>query len=179
MSKTKVFAMYLPQFHETAENSRFWGKGFTDWVAVRNAKPLFEGHIQPKVPESEYYYDLSDKESIKWQAKLAKKMEVSGFGIYHYWFNSEEKTLTKPAEIILDNLDIDIPFFFAWDNASWKRTWSKIKGNDWSPLLDEKKNEQKKGPEILIEYRVGNEEDWKIHFDYLLPFFSRSTIRKA
>lgn len=170
MSNVQVFAMYLPQYHETEENSRFWGDGFTDWVSVKNASPLYDGHIQPKIPLNDNYYDLSKKNNIKWQAKIAKNYGVSGFGIYHYWFNNAQKTLTKPAEIILENSDIDINFFFAWDNASWKRTWSKIKGNDWSPIVDNK-DVKNKGPEILIEYQVGVEQDWKDHFDWLLPYF--------
>lgn len=172
MSDVKLFAMYLPQYHETEENSRFWGRGFTDWVSVKKAVPLFEGHAQPQIPLNNNYYDLSDKTAIKWQAEIAKKYGVSGWGIYHYWFNSKEATLTKPAEIILENKDIDIPFFFAWDNASWKRTWSKLEGNDWSPLVDENKSISTiNEPEVLIEYKLGDKEDWKIHFNYLLPYF--------
>ena len=157
MNKVNVFAMYLPQYHETEENSKFWGQGFTDWVSVKKATPLFDGHMQPHVPLDKNYYDLSLVSEIKWQAKLAKNYGVSGWGIYHYWFNSEQKTLTKPAELILQNEDIDMPFFFAWDNASWKRTWSKIKGNDWSPLNDtETEKQAHTGPEILIEYKLGD-----------------------
>lgn len=168
----KVFAMYLPQYHVTEENSKFWGEGFTDWVSVKKSTPLFEGHHQPQIPLNDNYYDLSNVTSIKWQASIAKKYNISGWGIYHYWFNSKQKTLTKPAEIILANRDIDIPFFFAWDNASWKRTWSKLKGNDWAPLKDESvMSHVQKSPEILIEYKLGNEEDWKEHFEYCLPYF--------
>lgn len=170
-NNVKVFAMYLPQFHETEVNSKFWGEGFTDWVSVKKSRPLFEGHNQPEIPLNDNYYDLSKKDDIKWQAELAKKYGIDAWGIYHYWFNNDQQELTKPAEILLDNKDIEMPFFFAWDNASWKRTWSKLSGNDWSPLNDEKKEETHKGPEILIEYRLGTEADWKIHFDYLLPYF--------
>lgn len=170
MDRVKIFSMYLPQYHETEENSRFWGKGFTDWVSVKNAVPLFDGHKQPERPLNDNYYDLSNVKNIEWQANLAKEYGIDAWGIYHYWFNSNQQALTKPSELLLNNKHIDMPFFFAWDNASWKRTWSKISGNDWAPLNDNKKN-LKNEPEVLIEYKLGNIDDWKIHFDYLLPFF--------
>ncbi len=166
----KILAMYLPQYHEVAENSQFWGKGFTDWVSVKKAEPLFNGHNQPRVPQDDNYYDLSQKENIAWQIETAKKCGVYGFGIYHYWFSNEKQLLTKPAELILNNPDLDIPFFFAWDNASWRRTWSKFRGNAWAPMEDAKQKKSGK-PSILIEYKLGTEEDWKNHFDFLLAYF--------
>ena len=66
----------------------------------------------PNKPLDDNYYDLSKVENIKWQAKLAKNYGVYGFGIYHYWFNSNLKLLEKPAEIILQNGDIDINCYF-------------------------------------------------------------------
>lgn len=171
MNKVKVFAMYLPQYHETEENNKFWGEGFTDWISVKKATQLFNGHLQPKTPLNNNYYDLSKVDCIKWQAELAIRYGIDAWGIYHYWFNSKQQTLTKPAELILANKNIEIPFFFAWDNTSWKRTWSKLSGNDWAPLNDENKLESHLEPEILIEYNLGKRSDWEIHFNYLMPYF--------
>ena len=42
--------MYLPQYHEIEENNKWWGKGYTEWTAVKAAKPIFKGHVQPKIP---------------------------------------------------------------------------------------------------------------------------------
>lgn len=172
--------MYLPQYHFIPENDEFWGKDFTDWVTVKNAKPLYDGHQQPRVPLKGNYYDLSQKENVKWQAQLAKEYGVYGFGIYHYWFNNEKNLLTKPAQIILDNKDIDINYCYAWDNISWKRSWSNVKehGNAWAPLI-EQKNKIEKGPSILIPYIIGTKEDWKKHYDYVLPFFKDSRYIKV
>ena len=174
MNKTKIIANYLPQFHEIPENNRFWGKGYTDWVAVKKARPLFENHMQPRVPEFGYY-KLDNRETIEWQANLARKNGIYGFGIYHYWFSSDLKLLEKPAEILLDAPDIDINYMFIWDNGSWKRTWSNVKrGNDWAPTFDSSEQVKSNNMEdngMLAELKYGSEEDWKVHFEYLYRFF--------
>lgn len=168
-----VFAMYLPQYHCIPENDAFWGKGFTDWVTVKKAKPLFNGHWQPRIPLGDNYYDLSEIKNIRWQARIAREYGVSGFGIYHYWFNNDTNILTKPAEIIKDHEDIDIDYFFAWDNGNWKRSWSNVQGNDWAPLMEDS-TQKTSGPQILIPYVLGGKPDWKNHFEYLLTFFRDS-----
>lgn len=171
--KTKIIANYLPQFHEIPENNKWWGKGYTDWVAVKKSKPLFEGHEQPRFP-LDGYYDLTQENVIRRQAEQAKKAGVYGFGIYHYWFSSDMKLLEKPAEILYKNSDINIAYMFIWDNSSWKRTWSNVrKGNDWAPEFDEKNQKLSTQGEsgMLAELIYGDEADWEKHFQYLVPFF--------
>lgn len=162
--------MYLPQYHCIPENNEFWGEGFTDWVTVKKATPLWEGHNQPRIPMNNNYYDLSQEENVRWQCKLAKEYGIYGFGIYHYWFNNEKNLLTKPAEIILENKDIDTHYFFAWDNGNWKRSWSNVQGNDWAPLVETEQQKQS-GPQILIPYILGDKPDWANHYNFLRPFF--------
>lgn len=173
----KIIANYLPQYHEIPENNKWWGEGFTDWIAVKKAVPLYEGHRQPRVPLNNNYYDLSDVENIRWQANLAKKYGIYGFGFYHYWFSSELNLLEKPSELLLNNKDIDIHFMFIWDNFSWKRTWSKLSnGAAYAPSFDGENNGNKVGSDnsdngILAELKYGDKAEWKKHFDYLLKFF--------
>lgn len=167
--KPKIIAFYLPQYHRIKENDEFWGEGFTDWVTVKNANPVYKGHIQPKIPYNNNYYDLSVAENVLWQSRLAKKYGISAFGVYHYWFNNDKNLLTKPAETMRDRKDIETQYFLVWDNATWKRSWSNVSGNDWAPTIDE--NIKSDGPKILIPYILGSEPDWRHHYEYVLTHF--------
>lgn len=176
MDKPKIIALYLPQFHCIPENDEFWGKGFTDWETVKKAKPIYEGHDQPKVPMGENYYDLSLKENVEWQSNLAKENGIYGFGVYHYWFNNEKNILTKPAEILCNLKDNPVKYFFVWDNCNWKRSWSNVVGNDWAPVVDGEKN--KKGQSILIPYILGEEADWENHYRNISHHFKSDNYEK-
>lgn len=171
MEKEKLIAMYLPQFHQVPENDEWWGEGFTDWEAVKAGVPLFDGHIQPKKPLNGYYYDLSDKETLQWQSDLMRKYSVDGLCFYHYYFKDGRKILQKPAENLLKWKDIDIPYCFCWANESWARTWSNIGNkNAWIAKFEKTEDKEKDVTGILLEQKYGREEEWKRHFEYLLPF---------
>ena len=118
----KIIAFYLPQFHEIPENDEWWGKGFTEWVNVKKASPLYDGHEQPRVPLGGNYYNLLDDEVKVWQAQIAKKYGVYGFCYYHYWFNGK-MVLEEPMEQMLKNKNIDMPFCICWANEPWTKAW--------------------------------------------------------
>ena len=150
--KPKIIAYYLPQYHTIPENDEWWGKGFTDWTNVQKARPLFEGHDQPRRPLDDNYYDLSSIDTLRWQAGLVNSYGLYGLCFYHYWF-AGKLLLEKPAEMLLANKDISLRFCFSWANEPWARTWD---GHD---------------KQVLIAQDYGSEADWRKHFDYLLPFF--------
>lgn len=58
----KVFSFFLPQFHIIPENDVWWGKGFTEWVYVKNAKPLFQRRQHPKHSLGGNYHNLLEKD---------------------------------------------------------------------------------------------------------------------
>lgn len=150
----KIIPVYLPQFHRIPENDKWWGEGFTEWVNVRNAKPLYHGHKQPRIPLNGNYYDLSDIETLRWQTKIARKYGIYGFAMYHYWFNGH-LLLEKPMELLFSNPDIDINYCISWANHDWNDSWKAIDGK----------------VKTLIYHDFDDENDWIEHFNYMLKFF--------
>lgn len=147
-----VVAFYLPQFHAIPENDEWWGEGFTEWTNMKKAKPLFEGHNQPRIPLDGNYYNLLDPETLRWQVDLANKYGIGGFCFYHYWFDGH-MLLEKPVEMFLADKSLELPFCICWANEHWTNQW--VSGEN----------------KVLIEQRYGGEAEWRDHFEYLLPFF--------
>lgn len=167
----KAITMYLPQFHRVKENDEWWGEGFTEWVAVKAAKPLYEGHYQPREPLNNNYYDLMEKSTLLQQADLMKKYGIYGMCFYHYWFKDSKQILEKPVENLLKWTDIDMPFCLSWANESWIRTWSTLSNaNVWADKFDRKMDTNEING-VLLEQKYGDKESWYLHFKYLLPFF--------
>jgi len=148
----KVIAFYLPQFHAIPENDKWWGKGFTEWVNVKKAEPLFQNHYQPRVPLNKNYYNLLDPDTMKWQVELANKYDVYGFCFYHYWF-SGKKLLEKPVEDFLRRKELNTHFCLCWANESWTNIWANGSAD------------------IIMQQSYGREAEWIEHFNYLVDFF--------
>lgn len=164
MNKTKVLALYLPQYYDTNYNNDWWGNNYTEWVACKQAKPLFKGHKQPKLPMDNHFYDLSNKNEILWQTELARKYGIDGFVIYQYYSCNNSKygkkngklgsmLLNVPTEIIRDNDDIDTKYCLYWANHDWRKAWF---GQDETMLW----------PQLY-----GDVTDWKEFYEYNRKYF--------
>jgi len=148
----KVLSYYLGQFHPIPENDKWHGKGFTEWTNVKRTNPLFEGHYQQHIPHNDIeYYILDNPDILKKQAEMMKKSGVYGQIFYHYWFTGK-LILEKPAQMLLQYKDIDMPFCFCWANENWTRRWD---GEDDDVLLGQ----------------IYSEDDAREFIKYLIPFF--------
>ena len=155
--KARVFAYYLPQFHPFPENDEWWGKGFTEWTNVARARKLFPGHDQPRIPTDLGFYDLRVPEVREEQVRLAREAGIEAFCYYEYWFGNGRHLMNRPFEEVVASGKPDFPFCLCWANHSWyKKLWNP---ND--PGKDQ----------LLIEQQYHGEEDYRAHFQALLPAF--------
>lgn len=161
----RLIAFYLPQFHPTPDNDEWWGKGFTEWVNVAKARPLFKGHKEPHIPADLGFYDLRLPEVREEQARLAKGAGIEGFCYYHYWFGNGKEILERPFDEVVVSGKPDFPFCLCWANHSWyKKLWNpKVKGKDT----------------LLAEQLYPGIEDYTNHFFRLLPAFKDKRYMKV
>lgn len=156
--KARVIAFYLPQYHPTPENDKFWGKGFTEWTNVAKAVPLFHGHEQPRIPADLGFYDLRLPEIAAQQAELAKEAGIEGFCYWHYWFGGGQETLQMPLDRMVSAGSPDYPFCIGWANHDWTtKSWTKGKA--------------RQRPQTIFKQQYLGEDDHLRHFERLLPAF--------
>ena len=153
--KARVIAYYLPQFHPIPENDEAWGPGFTEWTNVAQARPLFRGHYQPRIPADLGFYDLRLPETREQQARMAREAGIEGFCYYHYWMGGGKQLLQRPFEEVLHSGKPDFPFCLCWANHEWTtKTWQN--GGQ---------------TKMIAPMLYPGDDDFKAHFNYVLPAF--------
>lgn len=174
-TRATVVPFYLPQFHPSPYNDRWWGKGFTEWTNVASAIPMYQGHFQPKIPTDLGFYDLRIDEVRQEQLELSRAHGIAGFMYYYYWF-SGKRVLNLPIESLRAS-DIDQPFCLMWANENWTRRWDgrsedvligqdydKVPAEDFiddvMEFLQDRRYMRIGGKAVLAVYRPGQMADF-------------------
>ena len=154
--KINLSAIYFPQFHFNEENDTLWGKNFTEWTLL---KPNYQEH-KLDIPHADIgFYNITSRHTRQHQSNIAKEFGITSFMIYHYWFK-DRAVLNTPLELLLNDGEPNIEFFFSWANEPWTRNWDGLE------------------KEILIDQSFDGVYNMKKHFDYLLRFFRHKNYKK-
>ncbi len=114
-----VAAYYFPGFHHDARNDSYLGADYTEWRNIKAAKPGYDGHFQPRVPEWGYL-DESTVSAMEKKIDAAADNGVTTF-IYDWYWYENKPFLEKPLnEGILKAKNKDrIKFYLMWANTDW------------------------------------------------------------
>lgn len=111
------FAIYFPQFYPTEINDETWGKDFTDWhlVSYANAHNLWQRRAPKKG-----FYSGNCKSVLDDQIDEAIKYGLSGFAVYHYYFDQCRELDFAENQLAKTN---KLQWFLIWANENWSKRW--------------------------------------------------------
>lgn len=159
-----IIAFYLPQFYPTETNDKWWGEGFTEWTNVRNARPLYWGHYQPKVPTELGYYDLRQQDVREAQAAFAREAGIGAFCYWSYWFGGGREELDEPFDAVVESGKPDFPFMLCWANESWHTGF-------WN-------RGERKQKSVIVQQTYPGDDDIYAHFYRRLKAFKDNRYLK-
>jgi len=82
----QIGVYYFPDYHVDKRNETYFGKGWTEWKLIKEARPRFKGHQQPKVPLWGYT-DEADPKVMAQKISAAASHGIDAFIFDWYYYN--------------------------------------------------------------------------------------------
>lgn len=167
----EVAAYYFPNFHADARNEARYGRGWTEWELLKNAKPRFPGHQQPKVP-AWGYEDEADPAVFARKIDAAADHGLSAFIFDWYWYEGSPFLARGLEEGYFGAANRErLKFALMWANHDWLEIFPRGYKQDTPRIFNgavDRKEFERMVPYIIDTYMV-RPEYWKIDG---CPYFS-------
>lgn len=162
--KFQTVCFNFPNYHPSPAQERYFGKGWTEYQVLRRAKPVFPGHLQPKVPLWGYY----DEADVNWAERdieTAATAGIDAFMVDWFWYHGTQLLQEQLEQGFLKARNREkLKFSIMWANTNWK--------NQYPPNQD--------GPSALIYDQTYSESDMYAMADYWIEhYFSQPNYLKV
>ncbi len=119
MASFTVACYYFPNYHPDPRNEAKFGPGWTEWELVRQNRPRFYGHEQPKVPLWGYT-DESDPLQMAQKIDAAADHGIDAFIFDWYYFNDGPFLERGVEQGFMKAPNADrLKFGLMWANHDW------------------------------------------------------------
>jgi len=123
----QVGVYYFGNYHLDARNEKRLGKGWSEWKLVRESKPRFEGHQQPRVPlwgET----DEADPQAMAQKIDAAADHGIDAFIFDWYYYNDGPFLQRTIDEGFLKAPNRNrLKFALMWANHDWRELFPATK----------------------------------------------------
>lgn len=122
--KYDVAAFYWPSLHYDERWAEFFPDGSEgEWESIRNCKPKWEGHWQPRVPAWGYLMD-NDPKAMEKKIDAATSHGVNVMIFDWYWFENKPFLESALNDGFLKAKNVDtMKFYFMWANHDASTHW--------------------------------------------------------
>ena len=151
---------YFPNYHPDARNIRRYGYAWTEWELVKQARPRFEGHMQPKVPQWGYT-DESDPDQMARKIEAANEhgLDAFIFGWHYYDDGPFLEAAIEKGFLCAPNNHL-MKFGLMWANHDWKEVFPADSGE----IMKEG------GPDLLYPGKI-TPSNWDKMTDYVIQTY--------
>ncbi len=133
----QVIAFNFPAWHASPYMERLFGRGWTEYDTLRNAKALFAGHSMPHFPLWGYY-DEADPEWADREVGLAADHRVDAWMIDWYWHMGRQFYHEQLEQGFLKAGNrARLRFAIMWANHDWKNVYPARSPDEAAVLLSQ------------------------------------------
>jgi len=180
----------FPAWHPSPAQEKYFGRGWTEWETLKRAKPLFDGHLQPKRPLWGYYNE-ADPIWAEREIELAASSGIYAFLVDFYWHEGlmwyheqlEQGFLRAPNRQKLR-------FAIMWANHDWTNDYPVPESGQGAVLYPQTYSDadMDRLADYLIEHYMREPNYWQIDgqpvlgiYDvlHLLRSFGEQKLRRA
>lgn len=145
----------FPNYHPSPSQEKYFGKGWTEYQVLRRAKPVFPGHLQPKVPLWGYY----DESTLSWAERdieTASAAGIDAFMVDWFWYEGTQLLHEQLEQGFLKASNREkMKFSIMWANTNWK--------NQYPPNQD--------GPSAILYEQTYSESEMYAMTDYWIEHY--------
>jgi hypothetical protein len=119
----EAVAFNFPNYHPSSSQERYLGKGWTEWELMERAKPMFEGHLQPKQCLWGEFNE-ADPAWAELEIETASSYGISTFAIDWFWYNGIQVLHEQLEQGFLKARNrTKLRFCIMWANISWRNQY--------------------------------------------------------
>lgn len=175
--QTAVF--YFPDWHTDPFSERKHGKGWTEWEVLKQARPHFEGHVQPKVPLWGYE-DEADPTVMAKKIDAASEHGIDCFLFDWYWFEDRSflsRCLEEGFMKAPNNDKLKFALMYA-NHQNWNNNFPCRANEPSLPELTCIVDEETfiKATDYCIEKYFSHPSYWRVDGKIFFSFYEISTL---
>lgn len=176
--KFETVAYNFPSWHPSPFMEKIFGKGWTEFEALKNSKPLYPGHLFPKYPLWGYFNE-AEPEWAEREIETAANFGIDVWMIDWYWHSGtmfyheqlESGFLQAPNRSKLK-------FAIMWANHHWPNVYPARSPRQAATLLPQLHSEDDmiKVADYCIEHYFHQPNYWRIDGRPVFAFFNLNLL---
>ncbi|MCL5269564.1 MAG: glycoside hydrolase family 99-like domain-containing protein [bacterium] len=163
-----VAVYYFPQWHVGPANEKWRGKGWTEWGLVKDARPRFEGHQQPKAPL--WGHGMEDDPKIMGRKIAAAASHNVDVFVFDWYWHKEGPFLNGALDrgFLGAKNSRDLKFAVMWANHGVMNRKGEVSAETFTQATDH-----------MIRIYFGRPNYWRIDGKLYVSIFEVHTLIKG